>query len=464
MSPVGSDTINNRKVSWERSVKDSNNVTQTEWASSSSSFFFFFFFFFLLLIIIIIIFFFFFVFFFFFFFFFFFLLLLLIIIIIIFFFFFFITLKMGIIGLYARQFASDYPDDVAALVLIDPLPSSAEEDAEIIKSYQQEALSPFMMQLCFRFLQPMGLFYTFFPFSDVIFTEKFKFTLQGGTEKPFNDLDILMAHIYQRQWCPSVLAEYEGLYDGDTPGIRTVAAADKKGYDMPTIIWVRDKARSISSSDPMFPASSEQIANAGRRSGDELFSPAAQTDQGFSRLADFAVAHGQRRVGEEHGQRRLGVCLEIVGVGGECLSWLDVQRQLLQASFRTPWIDPYTNLGDIKRGDKANCATNGCSEYAPMENPLEIYDSILDTWDTLGYQADLAVVLWHVKADKIVLEEGPTQADETPLASTTAQAARRAAQARLGGRGARLPTGFSESEFPEGAGSDADREEGGRRK
>ena len=38
----------------------------------------------------------------------------------------------------------------------------------------------------------MGLVYTLDPFSEIIFTEKFKFTLQGGTEKPFDDLDVLM--------------------------------------------------------------------------------------------------------------------------------------------------------------------------------------------------------------------------------------------------------------------------------
>ena len=48
-------------------------------------------------------------------------------------------------GLYARQFANDYPEDVAALVLIDPLPADAD-----VKSYQQEDLSPFLMQLCYR--------------------------------------------------------------------------------------------------------------------------------------------------------------------------------------------------------------------------------------------------------------------------------------------------------------------------
>ena len=55
-------------------------------------------------------------------------------------------------ALYARQFANDYPELVAGMVLVDPLPSE-KVGRKYVQSQQQKLLSPLMMQLCQRFLQ-----------------------------------------------------------------------------------------------------------------------------------------------------------------------------------------------------------------------------------------------------------------------------------------------------------------------
>ena len=79
-----------------------------------------------------------------------------------------------------------------------------------------------------------------------------RFELNGGYAKRHNDFQVMMSRMYERQWCPSVLAEYDSLYAKD--GIASVAEADKAGYDMPTVIWVRDSSNLEGrySSDPIY--------------------------------------------------------------------------------------------------------------------------------------------------------------------------------------------------------------------
>ena len=55
-------------------------------------------------------------------------------------------------ALYARQFANDYPELVAGMVLVDPLPAEKVGN-DYVQSEQQLLLGPFSMELCQRFLQ-----------------------------------------------------------------------------------------------------------------------------------------------------------------------------------------------------------------------------------------------------------------------------------------------------------------------
>jgi hypothetical protein len=52
-------------------------------------------------------------------------------------------------SLYMRQFANDYPNETAGMILIDPLPAFNGG----LPSAQQRLLSPFLMTICLRFLQ-----------------------------------------------------------------------------------------------------------------------------------------------------------------------------------------------------------------------------------------------------------------------------------------------------------------------
>eukprot|EP00286_Rhodomonas_abbreviata_P001414 CAMPEP_0181289360 /NCGR_PEP_ID=MMETSP1101-20121128/842_1 /TAXON_ID=46948 /ORGANISM="Rhodomonas abbreviata, Strain Caron Lab Isolate" /LENGTH=2547 /DNA_ID=CAMNT_0023393579 /DNA_START=238 /DNA_END=7881 /DNA_ORIENTATION=- len=265
-------------------------------------------------------------------------------------------------GLYARLFASRYPDITAGLVLVDPLPA----EFGGIPSIQQKTLSPFLMTLCTRFLQPVGLMYTFLPsVVSRLFTEKTRYALnQEDNDEPLNDFQMMTNRMFERQWCKSVYAEWNGLYTGDIKGIESVAKADRERYQVPTLIWVRDKNR-------MDGATSQQKIYEW-----EGYDPAAASVA----ADDEGNINGTRRrlyYGRNRGRRLLTDECE------GCFTWDEVQLELLK-KFDNAWINPFTARPDIMKGDKASCAALECSEYTPLENAREIYDGVLDMWNMLG--------------------------------------------------------------------------------
>eukprot|EP00960_Hanusia_phi_P006742 192725-Hanusia_phi.AAC.3 len=235
-------------------------------------------------------------------------------------------------ALYVRQFAHENPELVAGLVLIDPLPALPTTQGYIL-SQQQKILSPFWMNLCLRFLQPMGLVYTIFPnLVFQLFNPSTEFLFDGGQAAKYDSFQIMTSFMFVSSWCPSVLSEYEGLYSNPQEGIMTVAAADMAGYNMPTVIWVRN------------------VNNlAGTKSTDKVFPP-------------FSTSISS-------GRRQLNGCQQ------NCLSWQDVERSLLPY-LKNPWIDPFTAKPDIMLGDSAGCVVNNCDEYTIMENSNEIYSAV----------------------------------------------------------------------------------------
>ena len=139
-------------------------------------------------------------------------------------------------ALYVRQFANDYPADTAGMVLIDSMPANNGG----MLSAQQRNLDPFSMLLCTRFLQPTGVIRTFYSsLIEGLFAAKTRFVMNGGDAANINDYEAMTSSMYARNWCPSVLAEYQGLFTGNPRGIDSVAAADIKGYSMPTVMWMR---------------------------------------------------------------------------------------------------------------------------------------------------------------------------------------------------------------------------------
>jgi pimeloyl-ACP methyl ester carboxylesterase len=256
----------------------------------------------------------------------------------------FVVLAHSAGALYARQFAHDYPELVAGMVLVDPLPAemvcNKKDGDQWVLSQQQKILNPFIMQLCQRFLQPMGLVYNFYPIlaASLFDTEgpAIEFQLNGKWDKPYNDFQVMMSRMYERQWCPSVLAEYTSLYDKN--GIASVIEADKKGYDMPTVIWVRDASRleDTYSYDKVY---KEECGNSAavtvrKTVTKAVTAPCSKNFQGNS-SSDTVP------------QRRSGC--------RDCnLSWDDLMRRLLK-SFRGALMDPFTGKVDIMKGDRDSC-------------------------------------------------------------------------------------------------------------
>ena len=241
-------------------------------------------------------------------------------------------------GLYTRQFAHDYPELVAGMVLVDPLPA-AKIDGKYITSKQQQMLSPLWMELCTRFLQPVGLVYNFYPIlaSSLFPSASFEFELNGGyARNDLKDFQVMMSRMYERQWCPSVSAEWNALYSSN--GISSVYDADQAGYDAPTIIWVRD---------------SSVLENA--YSGQNTYRNSSAGGGG-------ATGAGRRQDIDEEAAFEVQISDTSNANCPECTtSWDDVMRQLLK-SFRNAYLDPFTGKIDIMTGDLQSCASQGCDE------------------------------------------------------------------------------------------------------
>ena len=327
----------------------------------------------------------------------------------------FILVGISAGALYARQFAHDFPEDVAGLVLVDALPAINNEDGDV-KTAIHKALSPFTLLLCHRYLQPMGMMNNLF--ANTIYglfsartKQNMKLIINGSVVD--DSFQVMAFFMFKRAWCPTVAAEYNGLFNSPGSGIETVAAADKAGYDVPTVPWVNEEnsLAKKSSTMPQYKYSSPSAAAVtARRAGIESILPlfAARTT-GYPTRAVTA--------GKNEG----------------LMSWLEVQNSLL-GSFPQLRINPHSGKQEVMRGDVDACQITGCSEYAAMENPLEILDAQLDLWNMLGFsdsypsnrwylelggdvsafdadtfKRDLSTLVSHVRPANILVVDGPMQ-------------------------------------------------------
>uniref|UniRef100_A0A7S0HRZ3 Uncharacterized protein n=1 Tax=Hanusia phi TaxID=3032 RepID=A0A7S0HRZ3_9CRYP len=308
----------------------------------------------------------------------------------------YILLGYGAGGLYTRQFAHDYPNDTAGLLLVDALPAIGND--ENVTSSVQKHLTPFELMMCHRFLQPIGFVYNFLPaYVTGIFRSQTSKRLNGNAGGA-NDYDIMVSFMYSRPWCPTVIAEYDGIFK--LGGIKSVAEADRSGYDVPTVVWAR-----------------EDDSLLGLKSTSRIY------DYNVSKLP----AGGLRR-STANTTAATSSC-----TGEDCVSWFDVQTDLVGLSSK-PWVNPFNGKVQIMRGDPQSCATLGCSTFTPMENPGEISDAVLDLWLMLGFsdkfpsnlwyfelggqastftasafRTDLAALVSHVLASNIEIVDGPTE-------------------------------------------------------
>ena len=268
-------------------------------------------------------------------------------------------------ALYARKFAHLFPELVAGMVLVDPLPAE-KLDGSYILSTQQRILSPFLMQLGLRFLQPIGLIYNFYPIlaSAIFSTPAVQFEMNGGYAKNSNDYQVLMSRIFERQWCPTVLAEFEFLYTKEIRGklgIETVAEGDQKGYKFPTVIWVRNVnlLENLPSDLPIY------------------YDPALSSLAITKDSNNTAARRVQRRDSEKDGDAGSDETKPVNTRCPKCnVSWDDLMRRFLKF-FPKVLVSPWNNRRDIMSGDFESCAVNVCDENTIVVNDKEIFEATI---------------------------------------------------------------------------------------
>jgi len=230
-----------------------------------------------------------------------------------------------------------------------------------------------------------------------------------------------------------------------------VAEADKAGYDMPTVIWVRERnmISKTLSDQPVFKESKRRseeqwpgdgkpsvsrmpawsqgagTENEGRRGtlwqlmlnldsaghARPMLSEALEPRPGTTyssesqRAAVFAARlrrsadNSYRSKSDLEGSRRQDSAGNVsTGTTAECtectVSWYDVMERLLE-SFRDPYVNPFTGEKGIMKGDIQSCAVNGCEEYSIVSNSIEIYEATIGLWNRLGYRTNSTSLAWH---------------------------------------------------------------------
>jgi hypothetical protein len=217
-------------------------------------------------------------------------------------------------------------------------------------------------------------------------------------------------------------------------GIASVVEADRAGYDMPTVIWIRDASllENARSQQPIYPktrrrsraggASGRHVGDAqAQRNPDGLWSALSAERMRSMPQLQWLHSSDSQRAGVLTARRRHDASHEAYTVGwgvgrrqgeaasnasaaagtaskcgeaAECLSWYDLMERLLE-SFRDPYINPFTGKKDLMTGDLQSCAANGCDEYAIVSNSIEIYEATIGVWNRLGYRTNSTSKAWH---------------------------------------------------------------------
>ena len=271
----------------------------------------------------------------------------------------FILVGHSVGSLYVRTFASLYPKLTAAVVQWDPLPSQDEKLGTKYRSTTAAKLPPFLLAFCTYYLEPMGLIDSFMrptlimPLFNGTFLAKPK--EQGGIG---DDQERMVARMLKRNWCPSVAKEYQDMYSGGKPGIKTVVEADNNRYNVPFVVWTRRVSVFNGMRD-------EYKANYTIGSQDAC---SAQ----HTGIADAAMNHPEGTTG--------WAC-----VGFKVLSYSSMPYK--NPHKRTCEIPGQPQLGnenpcpDILRANKDPDPM--ASELAPMQGPMvqaQLVDTVLNAW------------------------------------------------------------------------------------
>jgi hypothetical protein len=271
----------------------------------------------------------------------------------------FVLVGHSVGSLYVRTFANLYPKLTAAVVQWDPLPSQDVAFGQKFQSTTSGVLGEFMLVLCTYYLEPMGLVDLFMrpvlimPLFNGTFLKKPK--VQGGIG---DDQDRMVARMLKRNWCPSVVKEYQDMYSGGQPGIKTLVAADNAGYNVPFVVWTRRMS----------------VFNGMRNEYNTTYTIEGKDAclQEFTGIADPATNHPEKTEG-----------------------WACVGFKVLQYSSK-PYKNPHKRTCEIP-GQPQLGSENPCpdilrssrepnpmaSELAPMQGPMvqaELVDTVLNAW------------------------------------------------------------------------------------
>ena len=271
----------------------------------------------------------------------------------------FVLVGHSVGSLYVRTFANMYPKLTAAVVQWDPLPSQDVAFGQKFQSTTSGVLGEFMLVLCTYYLEPMGLVDLFMrpvlimPLFNGTFLKKPK--VQGGIG---DDQDRMVARMLKRNWCPSVVKEYQDMYSGGQPGIKTLVAADNAGYNVPFVVWTRRVS----------------VFNGMRNEYNTTYTIEGKDAclEEFTGIADPATNHPEKTEG-----------------------WACVGFKVLQYSSN-PYKNPHKLTCEIP-GQPQLGYENPCSdilrssrepnpmasELAPMQGPMvqaELVDTVLNAW------------------------------------------------------------------------------------
>eukprot|EP00960_Hanusia_phi_P004579 133281-Hanusia_phi.AAC.1 len=248
------------------------------------------------------------------------------------------------------------------MVIWDGLPSEDETLSTKFVSSTMNVLSPSKLQLCYYYLEPMGLADMFL--RNLIYTP----LLNGSYLNQPQPVGIgesyqrIMSRMIGWSWCEAVHREYVDLYFGPSPGIAYVYAGDQLRYDIPMVVWSR------------YNSVYQNMLNV---VDDAKFTISGQDAclQQYTKIQDPAVNHPE-------GTR-----------GWQCVQFhvLSYSKQpYLNPNKRTCYVEGKPELGNNNPCPDIYRSIYNGTELAPMQGTMvqaELVDSILNAWQMLNYTA-----------------------------------------------------------------------------
>ncbi|EKX34460.1 hypothetical protein GUITHDRAFT_166216 [Guillardia theta CCMP2712] len=264
---------------------------------------------------------------------------------------------------YVRAFAQLYPQYTAAMVIWDGLPSEDETLTTKFVSSAMKVLSPTKLQLCYYYLEPMGLADLFL--KSVIYTPLLNGTYLDQPQPAGigENYQRMLARMISWPWCDAVYKEYIDLYFGPSPGIAFVYAGDAAKYDIPMVVWSR------------YNSVYQNMLNV---VDDVKYTIGGQDAclQENTNIQNPAVNHPEGTKGWQ--------CVQF-----HILSYS--KKPFLNPNKRTCFVKGKPELGNNNPCPDIYRSMYNGTELAPMQGTMvqaELVDTILNAWQMLNYTAN----------------------------------------------------------------------------